>query len=603
MRREKKEEEEEEDEEESESEEEDNLELTEYEVSKEESEDESLYEEFDLGGLTKEEVREYNKIAPEGQRLQDAIMDDDQGGDVEQGGKADLELHHGSSRNEEHGGSTAQGDEQLDPPCASTQNPSTTNGGDNNCATPGGVSYYGNFHEKLNDDLTYFIEQHPFTLILEFSPFSTSERRAFERDVYDFARSSGISPIDYRTSIRCIRSLHGRPRHGDRRRTEIIINDSAVSEDLDDDSELEGEYNDQEGVAGKLLGIVEGLSASIRRGRGASGPFVQPGSWGPIFRQRLPETLPLIRKTQMRLASTKRLGPEVGIHKCFKAESSGQKRQVWGLKDKNEDKVAPQPNCGEADERKKEKDISKAERKESRRLRRRAKKHQGSGNISASDLPEATTQSTRSLPRFNDAPTITANGAKTDEEGHRNLAELSEHDPNMPEKPGQTNEERQKQRDRIAWIDAQVRRMRDFSNNKQVEMFEHGGMEGIDKRMKKDLEGMKDERDQMREAKARDKDGGRKKKRKRDGTRSGRDRGHGAEPVERYEDFSGKAKRKNDGQERESASSRSLHPSKKSKRGPDANTTVYDPALPGPREQSRDAIGDPGFPQPMMQQA
>lgn len=39
-----------------------------------ESESESeIYEEFDLGGLTQEEVREINRVAPHGQKLQDVI--------------------------------------------------------------------------------------------------------------------------------------------------------------------------------------------------------------------------------------------------------------------------------------------------------------------------------------------------------------------------------------------------------------------------------------------------------------------------------------------------------------------------------------------------
>ena len=58
------------------------------------SADESLIEEFDLGGLTKEEVRQYNRIAPVGQRLQDVMGDgeeeeeeEDQGGDGESDGE------------------------------------------------------------------------------------------------------------------------------------------------------------------------------------------------------------------------------------------------------------------------------------------------------------------------------------------------------------------------------------------------------------------------------------------------------------------------------------------------------------------------------------
>lgn len=35
-----------------------------------------LYEDFDLGGLTKEEALEINKVAPPGQRLED-VMDED----------------------------------------------------------------------------------------------------------------------------------------------------------------------------------------------------------------------------------------------------------------------------------------------------------------------------------------------------------------------------------------------------------------------------------------------------------------------------------------------------------------------------------------------
>ena len=41
------------------------------------SEDETLFEQFDLRGMTVEEVRAYNMIAPAGQRLQDVFSDNE----------------------------------------------------------------------------------------------------------------------------------------------------------------------------------------------------------------------------------------------------------------------------------------------------------------------------------------------------------------------------------------------------------------------------------------------------------------------------------------------------------------------------------------------
>ncbi|KAL9100813.1 MAG: hypothetical protein Q9163_003861 [Psora crenata] len=45
--------------------------------SDDESRGDSLYEQFDLGGWTIQEVRECNRIAPKGQRLQDMVEDED----------------------------------------------------------------------------------------------------------------------------------------------------------------------------------------------------------------------------------------------------------------------------------------------------------------------------------------------------------------------------------------------------------------------------------------------------------------------------------------------------------------------------------------------
>ena len=51
----------------------------------------------------------------------------------------------------------------------------------------------------------------------------------------------------------------------------------------------------------------------------------------------------------------------------------------------------------------------------------------------------------------------------------------------------------------IAQVDDAIRGMRNFSNTKQVERFEHGGMKGLSKSARQDLERMKKERDAERE--------------------------------------------------------------------------------------------------------
>ena len=73
------------------------------------------------------------------------------------------------------------------------------------------------------------IHQHPFLAVCRLS-FTTSQRRAFLRDVYDYARALGMSPAQARKQVDRTRDICGKEQR------------SA------DDSSWEGEVNDSEAI-------------------------------------------------------------------------------------------------------------------------------------------------------------------------------------------------------------------------------------------------------------------------------------------------------------------------------------------------------------------
>ncbi|KAL9628115.1 MAG: hypothetical protein Q9164_007388 [Protoblastenia rupestris] len=178
-----------------------------------------------------------------------------------------------------------------------------------------------------------------------------------------------------------------------------------------------------------------------------------------------------------------------------------------------------------------EKERSKTARKKAKKLRRRASKELRLDGRLAAARVSPSGQRTTTPPviddiQYADKPS-NALDPKTEEEGDQNFLRSSERDSRMPEWPGQNDEQCRKTQEQTARIDAQIRGIRNFSNAKQVEIYEHGGMKGIDKEMKNDLEMMKDERDQMEAAddqvkrKSKSKSERRKNKKKRKHSGSG----------------------------------------------------------------------------------
>ena len=70
-----------------------------------------------------------------------------------------------------------------------------------------------------------FVKQHPFTLVSNLS-FTTSQRRAFLRDVYDFSRGLGLTKSDAEAAVNKARALCG-DKH-------LAGDDSALENEIDD---------------------------------------------------------------------------------------------------------------------------------------------------------------------------------------------------------------------------------------------------------------------------------------------------------------------------------------------------------------------------------
>ncbi|KAG8525280.1 uncharacterized protein KY384_008924 [Bacidia gigantensis] len=133
--------------------------------SGDESDDTRLYRYFDFHDLTKHDVKYLNSIAEPGQRLEDALIADQ---------LTDRILSH---KNEK---------ESIERFVASLPNPVA--GAQSSCGLPIG---------NVARDLNRFRELHPFTqLVKEGRTFTTSQRRNFEREIYDFSRSYGLTSTE-----------------------------------------------------------------------------------------------------------------------------------------------------------------------------------------------------------------------------------------------------------------------------------------------------------------------------------------------------------------------------------------------------------------------
>ena len=130
--------------------------------------DEVDLDEFDLGGFTQEEAMRYNEIAEHGQRLQDALRPKRVAASIQ---NVPSELPSPFIKGHEHRANLL---------AESIQNRHT--------------------QPSITKQMNHYIRKHPF-FEKSLATFSKSERRQFERNVYDFARGLGLRKSEARRHV------------------------------------------------------------------------------------------------------------------------------------------------------------------------------------------------------------------------------------------------------------------------------------------------------------------------------------------------------------------------------------------------------------------
>ena len=370
------------------------------ESGNEETNDEDLYEEFDLCGMTKAEVRAMNKLAPAGQRLEDVMTKDKEPDNMT------TLINHASSPQTSREARASPLQPQL---------------------------------STFQLQLEAFITNHSFTKLLNRDEaFSTSDRRSFERDLYDFVRSFGFRSTAARGVIWQVKSQW-------------------QPESLDSGTEWEGEVLealDHRRPAIDMPGVTSAAFKTDVRGGPSIGGFALSQMPVPDLNlEALTKDISKFGEALLRPFSTQRQTKDSRrLPKRHKKERRIKHSASLDLKTDTEVKSQSNNTSKPKDD---EREAMREARKKAKKERRAVAKKQRNDRIS-----------------------LTASQQK------RGEAEEQCHDSQV----------------QIAKVDAQVRGIRDYSNAKQVQVFENGGMKNADKEMKDDLKDMKSRRDYMRDA-------------------------------------------------------------------------------------------------------
>ena len=174
--------------------------------------DEVDLDEFDLGGFTQEEAMRYNEIAEHGQRLQDALRPKRVAASIQ---IVPSELPSPFIKGHEHRANLL---------AESIKNRHT--------------------QPSITKQMNHYIRKHPF-FEKSLATFSKSERRQFERNVYDFARGLGLKKSEARRHVVKAREFCGEEQY-----------DS-------DSSSFEGEIDDSRWILETLSTLDKSAAVSM----------------------------------------------------------------------------------------------------------------------------------------------------------------------------------------------------------------------------------------------------------------------------------------------------------------------------------------------------
>ena len=396
---------------------------------------EDFYNEFELGNMTMEEVIAINKMAPAGQKLEDTVAED---------GQRHMEA-------------------SVDTPLTTMRDNASSN--------------YDRELAAFKLELDVFIGEHPFTILLNRNErFNTTQRRAFERELYDFVRGYGLSSSIANGILGEVKS-----------QWQSVVDDSQT--------EWDGEELDEMNQSKKLMKnsnltnvgpqnqALNGTTSSTSNGSESHQNSSLQSSLAALA-----TNITNLEAALLRPIFLESLVQETQSHKNKHDMRHGESRKQRKL---GKEKAKSEYSSKEWDEN--EEALKKANKKAKRGRRIARQKEENTAQKNADKLQSYHendfVRGTPPLPPPKkevqvQSPPVKAVGIDS------NVIREDE----VVKQPGQMSQEQ------VARIDAEIRGIRDFSNAKQVELFENGGMKGADKQMRNDLEEKKEERDYLRDA-------------------------------------------------------------------------------------------------------
>lgn len=304
-----------------------------------------------------------------------------------------------------------------------------------------------------------------WALVNIFTPFKTSQRRSFERDVYDFARAIGMIAPDARRQVQLARKWCGNLK---------------IEETDDDFSAWAGEENDIEPL--QVSSWESTIDWDAQTGAHDEELIGQCQNEISTSIDDVIQSMEADRPTTV-LRTLPCQGQEIRetpspdyVHDHFEQE-------------KELDVMLPHTDKG-----------NKEEKDKRNKGRKDIKKPQLETEPEDDKFPPADKRenATASAETRNQqaSPGRSALDSINQQEAHANFLRSSEKDPNMADWLAEDDDEvdSKRKREQFSEIDSAIRGLRDFGLRKQVELYERGGMKRLDKRAKADLERLKAQR-------------------------------------------------------------------------------------------------------------
>ena len=366
--------------------------------------------------------------------------------------------------------------------------------------------------------VNHFIRRHPFFAQQSLSAYTTSERRKFERDVYDFARAQGLSKVQAK-----IQTVKAREMCGEE---EYDSENSALGDEVNDNKD-----------------IIRGLSAP------SAVKSTSSEVWPPIETKEVIEVpseeeeqatitiatkgVPSDAKENEVNAQTPHVETEAG--KSSKSaetklkSSQTNNSEVPDVRTKVDKRIgeaitevqhssAAQPSSVAAGKSKAGLEDESNKRKAERKEKKRAKRKVEMNGVTAQQTLGADTKhgpNQGSPDEIIPPPTKGPNDPNTEVEAHENYLKSNERNSPEPEKPtDKSTKEQEQAAKRSAAFDAELRAARDYANEHAIDLYSQGKYKGASKQFREEMKTMAADRQAREDREASAKDGAASKKRK-----------------------------------------------------------------------------------------